>query len=259
MPSLWISKTGMDAQQTKLNNLTHDLANGATNGYKSVRTVFEDLLYQTVRQPGAQSSQQNQVPSGLNTGTGVRAVATVRNFGQGNLQQTGNSFDLAINGQGFFQILLPDGSTGYSRDGSFQLDNQGQIVNSNGFVVQPTVTVPAAAESVTVAQDGTVSVVLAGSTTSTQIGQFQLATFINPTGLQPMGQNLFSETSSSGTATVSSPGQNGSGLLNQGYVETSNVNVVEALVGLIETQRTYEINSKAIQTSDQMLQRITQL
>ncbi len=257
--SLWISKTGLDAQQTQLDVIANNLANVSTNGYKRSRAVFEDLLYQTLRQPGAQSSQQTQIPSGLQVGTGVRPVSTVRNFSQGNLQQTGNPLDLAVNGQGFFQVLMPDGTTSYTRDGSFHVDSQGQLVTSNGFAVQPQITIPSGVLSITIAQDGTVSVMRAGSATPQQIGTVQLANFVNPAGLQALGQNLYHESAASGTPSVNAPGSNGLGLLNQGYVETSNVNVVEELVSMIQAQRAYEINSKAIQTSDQMLQRLSQI
>jgi flagellar basal-body rod protein FlgG len=256
--SLWISKTGLDAQQTQMDVIANNLANVSTNGFKRSRAVFEDLLYQNIRQPGAQTSQQTQLPSGLQLGTGVRPVATERIFSQGNLQQTSNNKDVAIQGAGFFQVLMPDGTTAYTRDGSFQTDSQGQLVTSS-FPVQPAITVPANAESFTVGRDGTVSITTTGSTATTQIGTLQLATFINTAGLQGKGENLFVETTASGNPTVNNPGTNGAGLLTQGYVETSNVNVVEELVNMIQTQRAYEINSKAITTSDQMLQKLTQM
>lgn len=257
--SLWISKTGLDAQQTQMDVISNNLANVSTSGFKRSRAVFEDLLYQTLRQPGAQSSQQTQLPSGLQLGTGVRPVATERIFTQGNLQQTSNNKDVAIQGAGFFQVLLPDGATAYTRDGSFQVDSQGQLVTSSGFVVQPALTIPANSESITVGRDGTISVTQSGSVQPVQVGSLQLATFINPAGLQAMGENLYVETAASGNANTNTPGTNGAGLLSQGYVETSNVNVVEELVNMIQTQRAYEINSKAITTSDQMLQKLTQL
>ncbi|HKX53920.1 MAG TPA: flagellar basal-body rod protein FlgG [Nitrosospira sp.] len=257
--SLWISKTGLDAQQTQMDVIANNLANVSTNGFKRSRAVFEDLLYQTLRQPGAQSSQQTQLPSGLQLGTGVRPVATERIFTQGNLQQTGNSKDVAIQGQGFFQVLRPDGSTAYTRDGSFQTDFEGQLVTSSGYYVQPAITIPPNAQSITVGRDGVVSVTTPDSAVPVQVGNLQLATFINPAGLQSVGENLYVETASSGTPNVTNPGTDGAGLLNQGYVETSNVNVVEELVNMIQTQRAYEINSKSVQTSDQMLQRLTQL
>lgn len=257
--SLWISKTGLDAQQTQMDVIANNLANVSTSGFKRSRAVFEDLLYQNIRQPGAQSSQQTQLPSGLQLGTGVRPVATERIFTQGNLQQTGNDKDIAIQGKGFFQVLLPDGTTAYTRDGSFQVDNQGQLVTASGFPVQPAITIPTNAQSLTVGRDGTVSVTIAGSAAATQIGTLQLATFINPVGLEGKGENLYVETDASGNANANTPGTNGAGLLTQGYVETSNVNVVEELVNMIQTQRAYEINSKAITTSDQMLQKLTQM
>jgi flagellar basal-body rod protein FlgG len=257
--SLWIAKTGLDAQQTQMDVISNNLANVSTSGFKRARAVFEDLLYQTIRQPGAQSSEQTQLPSGLQIGTGVKPVATERIFTQGNLQQTGNAKDVAIQGSGFFQVLMPDGTTSYTRDGSFQTDANGQLVTASGYPVQPAITVPADAQTFTIGRDGTVSVTQPGSATPTTIGTLQLATFINPAGLQSLGENLYGETASSGTPSANAPGSNGAGLLNQGYVETSNVNVVEELVNMIQTQRAYEINSKAISTSDQMLQRLTQL
>ena len=257
--SLWISKTGLEAQQTQMDVIAQNLANVSTNGYKRQRAVFEDLLYQTLRQPGAQSSQQTEVPSGLQIGTGVRPIATERIFTQGNIQQTGNALDVAIQGDGLFQVLLPDGTTAYTRDGAFQLNSQGQLVTSSGYPVQPAITLPANVLSVTIAKDGIVSVTQPGSSTPTQVGQMQLATFINTGGLQSRGENLYLETASSGAAQPNAPGSNGAGLLNQSFVETSNVNVVEELVNMIQTQRAYEINSKSIQTSDQMLARLTQM
>lgn len=257
--SLWISKTGLDAQQTQMDVISNNLANVSTNGFKRTRAVFEDLLYQNIRQPGAQSSQQTQLPSGLQLGTGVRSVATERNFSQGNLQETGNNKDVAIQGEGFFQVLLPDGATAYTRDGAFQVDNQGQLVTASGYTIQPAITIPADATSVTVGRDGTVSITQAGSASTTEVGALQLATFINSAGLMAKGENLYVETSASGNANTNTPGTNGSGTLAQGFVETSNVNVVEELVNMIQTQRAYEINSKSITTSDQMLQKLTQM
>lgn len=259
MRSLWISKTGLDAQQSQMDVIANNLANVSTSGFKRSRAVFEDLIYQTIRQPGAQSSQQTQLPSGLQLGTGVRPVATERIFTQGNLQLTSNDKDVAIQGAGFFQVLLPDGSTAFTRDGSFQTDSQGQLVTASGFPLQPAITIPANAQSLTIGRDGTVSVTTPGASAPTQVGAIQLATFINPAGLQAKGENLYVETSASGNANTNAPGANGAGLLTQGYVETSNVNVVEELVNMIQTQRAYEINSKAITTSDQMLQKLTQM
>lgn len=259
MRSLYIAKTGLEAQQTNLDVCTNNLANVSTNGFKKSRAVFEDLLYQNVRQPGAQSSQQTQLPSGLQLGTGVRTVATERIHTQGNPQQTGNDKDIMVNGSGYFQVLLPDGTQAYTRDGSFQTDSNGQLVTSSGYVLQPPITVPNNALSLTVGSDGTVSVTTQGQSAPTQIGSIQLATFVNPAGLDSRGENLYVETGSSGTANTNTPGTNGTGVLMQGYVETSNVNVVEEMVNMIQIQRSYELNSKAITTSDQMLQKITQL
>jgi flagellar basal-body rod protein FlgG len=257
--SLWIAKTGLDAQQTQLDVISNNLSNVSTNGFKRSRAVFEDLLYQTLRQPGAQSSQQTQLPSGLQIGTGVRPVATERIFTQGNLAQTGNPLDVAIQGNGFFQVLLPDGTTAYTRDGSFQSDAQGQLVTSSGFHVQPAITIPPNTLNVTIARDGTVSALAPGATAPAQVGSIQLVGFVNPAGLQSFGENLYLQTASSGTPNPNTPGTNGLGLLNQNFVETSNVNVVEELVNMIQTQRAYEINSKAITTSDQMLQKLSQM
>ncbi|SDI05103.1 flagellar basal-body rod protein FlgG [Propionivibrio dicarboxylicus] len=257
--SLWIARTGLDAQQTSLDVIANNLANSSTNGFKRARPVFEDLLYQTLRQPGAQSSQTTQIPNGLQLGTGTRPVSTARIHTQGSLQQTSNDLDVAIDGAGFFQVLLPDGTTAYTRDGSFQKDNQGQIVTSSGYPVQPSITVPSNALSVTIGKDGVVTITQPSSSATTQIGTLQVATFINVGGLQSIGENLFLETASSGTPTPNTPGTNGSGSLNQGYVETSNVNVAEELVSMIQTQRAYELNSKVISTSDAMLAKLAEV
>lgn len=259
IPSLYIAKTGLDAQQTNMDVIANNLANVSTNGFKRQRAVFEDLLYQTVRQPGAQSSEQTNLPSGLQIGTGVRPVSTERLFSQGNLSQTSNSKDIAVKGEGFFQVQLPDGTTAYTRDGSFQVDQNGQLVTSSGYQVIPAITVPANALSLTVGRDGIVSVTTQGQTAAQQVGQLTLSTFINNSGLESLGENLYQETQSSGAPTESTPGLNGAGLLYQGYVETSNVNVAEELVNMIQTQRAYEINSKAVSTSDEMLQKLSQL
>jgi flagellar basal-body rod protein FlgG len=257
--SLWIAKTGLDAQQTQLDVISNNLANVSTNGYKRSRAVFEDLLYQTLRQPGAASSQQTTIPSGLMLGTGVRPIATEHIFTQGSLQKTENTLDLAVQGQGFFQIQMPDGTLAYTRDGAFQMDSTGQVVTSSGYPLSPAITIPSNTTSITISRDGIVSVITAGSTAATQVGTIQLASFVNVGGLQSVGENLYIETASSGTPTPNTPGTNGTGLLNQGYVETSNVNVAEELVSMIQTQRAYELNSKAISTSDAMLGRLTQL
>lgn len=259
MRSLSIAKTGLEAQQTQLDAITQNLANVATNGYKRSRAVFEDLLYQNIRQAGANSSAQTQLPSGLQLGTGVRPVATQRNFSQGTLAQTGNQLDMGISGQGFFPIQMPDGGTAYTRDGSFQVDAQGQLVTASGYVVSPSVTIPANAQSITIARDGIITVTVPGATAPQQVGHLQLANFMNPAGLDPRGGNLYAETAASGSPQTGNPGANGLGTVNQGSVEGSNVNVVEELVAMIQAQRAYEINSKAIQTSDQMLARLSQL
>ncbi|MBB1160654.1 flagellar basal-body rod protein FlgG [Aquariibacter albus] len=259
MRALWISKTGMEAQQTQLDHISNNLANSATNGYKRSHAVFEDLMYQNLRQAGANSSEQTQLPTGLQVGLGTRAVATSRQFTQGNLQQTGNSLDVAIKGAGFFPIQRPDGSTAYSRDGAFQLNAQGQIVTNNGELLGDGISVPPEAQGVTIGSDGIVTARMPGQAAPRQIGQIQLANFQNPAGLEPLGQNLFAETAASGAPNTDAPGANGLGSLTQGFVETSNVNVVEELVTMIQTQRAYELNSKAIQTADQMLQRLGQI
>ena len=257
--SLWIAKTGMEAQQTQLDAISNNLANVSTNGYKKSHAVFEDLMYQNLRQVGGNSSEQTVLPTGLQMGLGTRAVATARSFTQGNLQQSTNPLDVAVKGNGFFQVQMPDGTTGYTRDGSFQVSSQGQLVTNNGYVVNPGITIPTNAQSVTIGADGTVSVAIPGQATPQTIGQLQLANFVNPAGLEPKGQNIYAETAASGTPTAGTPGANGMGQLQQGFVETSNVNVVEELVSMIQTQRAYELNSKAISTSDQMLQKLGQL
>jgi flagellar basal-body rod protein FlgG len=256
-PALWAAKTGLDAQQTRMAVTANNLANVSTTGFKKGRAVFEDLLYQNVRQVGAAGTQDTQLPSGLSLGTGARVVATEKLHTQGNMQVTGNSLDMAINGRGFFQVLMPDGTTAYTRDGSFQVNAQGEMVTSAGYAVQPNITIPAGAQSVTVGTDGVVSVQLAGQAASTQVGSVQLVDFINPAGLQPRGENLLMESASSGPAQPGTPGINGLGSVQQGSLESSNVNVVEELVAMIETQRAYEMNSKAISTTDQMLEYLT--
>jgi len=256
-PALWAAKTGLDAQQTRMTVTSNNLANVNTTGFKKGRAVFEDLLYQNVRQVGAATSQDTQAPTGLHLGTGVRVVATEKNYSQGNMQTTGNSLDVAVNGRGFFQVLLPDGSLGYTRDGDFQTNAQGELVTSSGYRVQPGITIPDAAQSVSIGKDGVVSVQLAGQSAAQQVGTLQIFDFINPAGLQPRGENMLVETAASGTAQGGTPGLNGLGLVEQGSLESSNVNVVEELVNMIETQRAYEMNSKAISTTDQMLEYVT--
>ena len=258
MTALWVSKTGLSAQDTQLATISNNLANVSTVGFKRDRLSFEDLLYQIRRQPGAQSSENTQLPSGLQIGTGVRIVATQKEFTEGSLQVTDNALDVAIDGRGFFEILLPDGTTAYTRNGQFQLSRDGELVNADGLLVQPAITIPEGAQSVTISKDGVVSVVLPGDSEAQQIGTLTVTDFINPTGLEAIGGNLFLETTASGTPTNGTPGLDGLGTLIQGSVENSNVEVVEELVNMITTQRAYEMNAKVISTSDQMLQYITQ-
>lgn len=254
--ALWTAKTGLDAQQTRMQVISNNLANTNTTGFKRDRAVFQDLLYQTVRQPGAQSSQNTQLPSGLSTGTGVRVVSTEKLHSQGNLSKTDDPMDLAIQGRGFFEVLTPDGNVAYTRDGSFQIDSSGQMVTATGYTLQPGITIPENSSGVTIGQDGTVSVLTPGSAAPSVIGVISISDFINPSGLQAKGGNLFQETASSGSPLQGTAGVGGLGSLIQGSVETSNVNIVEELVSMIETQRAYEISSKAISTTDGMLQYI---
>jgi flagellar basal-body rod protein FlgG len=256
-PALWAAKTGLDAQQTRMTVVSNNLANVNTSGYKKGRAVFEDLLYQNVTQVGAATSQDTTAPSGLSLGTGVRVVATEKLYTQGNLVQTGNPLDLAVQGRGFFQIALPDGTLGYTRDGSFQLSAEGELVTASGYRVEPGISIPDGAQSVTIGADGTVSVQVAGQASPTQVGTLQLVDFVNPAGLQARGENLLLESAASGPAQAGTPGLDGLGTLAQGSLESSNVNVVEELVSMIETQRAYEMNSKAIQTTDQMLEYVS--
>jgi flagellar basal-body rod protein FlgG len=255
--ALWAAKTGLDAQNTRMTTISNNIANVNTTGFKKDRAVFEDLLYQNVRQVGAATSQNSVSPTGLNLGTGVRVVATEKNYTQGQLTNTGNALDVAINGRGFIQVLLPDGSSAYTRDGSFKMSPEGELVTANGYRIQPAISVPQGAQSISIAADGTVSVLLAGQSAPTQVGTVQLTDFVNPAGLQPRGDNLLSETAASGPAQTGNPGLNGLGVLQQGFLEGSNVNVVEELVAMIETQRAYEMNSKAIASTDQMLQYVS--
>jgi flagellar basal-body rod protein FlgG len=258
--SLWIAKTGLESQQTNMDVISNILANVNTSAFKRSRAVFEDLMYQTIRQPGAQVGAANQLPSGLQIGTGVRTVATERIHTQGNVKETGNPMDVAIQGNGFLQVEMPDGTFAYTRDGNLQKDQNGQLVTAGGYPIQPPINIPDNALTITIARDGTVSVTQPGATgVNVQIGQLQLSTFVNTTGLQSAGENLYVETDASGPANFAQPGLDGAGLLLQQYTETSNVNVAEELVNMITTQRAYEMNSKAIQTSDQMLARLAQL
>jgi len=257
-PALWAAKTGLDAQQTQMTVTANNLANANTTGFKKSRAVFDDLLYQNLSQVGADTSQTTQSPSGLNVGTGVRVVSTEKNYTQGSVNNTGNPLDVAIQGLGFFQVLQPNGTLAYTRDGSFQVNAQGQVVTAQGYQVQPSITIPTGAQSVTIGADGTVSVQLANQSTPTTVGTLQLANFINPAGLQDVGGNLSVETAASGPPTIGTPGLSGLGTLIQGSVEASNVDIVEELVNMIQTQEAYEMNSRAVQTTDQMLQYGTQ-
>ena len=252
--ALWVAKTGLDAQQTRLSVISNNLANVSTTGYKQSRAVFEDLLYQNVRQVGGQSSEDTRLPSGLSLGSGTRVVATQKIHTQGNIETTQNALDIAIDGKGFFPILLPDGTEAYTRDGSFQVSDQGQMVTASGYELQPGITIPDDALSITIGTDGVVSVTLPSQPTPSTIGDIQITNFINPTGLQPVGENLFFESASSGSPQAGTPGDTGLGRLRQGSLETSNVNIVEEMVGMIETQRAYEMNSNLISTADGMMQ-----
>lgn len=258
-PALWISKTGLDAQQRDISVTSNNLANASTIGFKKDRAVFEDLLYQNINQPGGQSTADTELPSGLMLGAGSKVVATQKNFTQGNMQTTDNSLDIMINGPGFFEILMPDGTTSYTRNGQFTLNNEGDIVTPGaGHPLQPGINIPDDAQSVTIAQDGEVSIKLAGEAQNQVVGQINVANFINPAGLEPRGENLYVETAASGQPQVNVPGLDGTGSLVQGSLETSNVNVTEELVNLIESQRVYEMNSKVISSVDQMLGFATQ-
>jgi len=258
LPALWVAKTGLSAQDTNLTTISNNLANVSTTGFKRDRAEFQDLLYQIKRQPGAQSTQDSELPSGLQLGTGVRIVGTQKNFTAGSLQTTEQPLDLAVDGRGFFQILQPDGTTSYTRDGTFHLDSNGQVVNASGFALEPAIVVPNNAQSFTVGTDGTVSITVPGNSASQVIGNLQTADFINPAGLQAVGNNLFLETAASGAPQVGTPGLNGFGTTLQNTLEASNVSTVEEMVNMITTQRAYEMNSKVISTADQMLSFVTQ-
>ena len=258
LPALYVAKTGLAAQDTNLTTISNNLANVSTTGFKSDRAEFQDLLYQIKRQPGAQSTQDSELPSGLQLGTGVRIVGTQKNFTAGSLQTTEQPLDMAIDGRGFFQILQPDGTTSYTRDGTFHLDSNGQIVNASGFALEPAIVIPPDAQTFTVGRDGTVSITVPGNPAAQVIGNLQTADFINPAGLQAVGNNLFLETAASGAPQVGTPGLAGFGTTLQNTLETSNVSTVEEMVNMITTQRAYEMNSKVISTADQMLSFVTQ-
>jgi len=255
--ALWVAKTGLEAQQTRMNAISNNLANASTTGFKRDRAVFSDLIYQNIVQVGAQSSEDTLNPSGLNLGTGVRTVATEKLFTQGNIIQTGNPLDIAIQGRGLLQVTMPDGTQAYTRDGTMQMDETGQLVTSMGYPIEPSITIPDNTLSVSISSDGVVSVLEPGSAAPSEVGNIQLADFINPTGLQPIGNNLFLESAASGSPQTGTPGLDGLGTLVQNSLEGSNVNTVEELVNMIEAQRAYEMNSKAISTVDQMLQYAT--
>ena len=251
--SMWVAKTGLDAQQTRLSVISNNLANVNTTGFKRDRAMFEDLLYQNVRQAGGQTAQTTQAPTGLMIGTGTRIVSTEKNHAQGNMINTQNALDLAVAGEGFFQISMPDGTIAYTRDGSFKLSNVGQLVTASGNPLAPPIIIPGNASSITVGEDGTVSVEIFGGGGAQQLGQIQIARFVNAAGLTPMGGNLYKQTVASGAPQLLNPGTQAAGTLRQGMLEASNVNVVEEMVNMIETQRAYEINSKAISAADGML------
>ncbi|WP_027858787.1 flagellar basal-body rod protein FlgG [Marinobacterium jannaschii] len=256
--ALFVGKTGLTAQDNSLKVISNNLANTSTIGFKKDRPVFEDLLYQVRRQPGAESAEGSQLPSGLQLGAGVRTVGTQKLFATGDLQITDESFDVAINGRGFLQITLPSGDTGYTRNGQLHLNSDNQLVTAEGYLLEPAITLPTEVQSVTIAADGIVSAVTPGTPNGSQIGQIQIADFVNPAGLEARGQNFFVETAASGAPQPNNPGDAGTGFLRQGALETSNVNAVEELVNMITTQRAYEMNSKVISTADSMLGFITQ-
>lgn len=256
--ALYVSKTGLAAQDTRLTTIANNLANASTVGFKRDRAVFEDLLYQIQRQPGAQNTQEAQLPSGLQLGTGVRVVGTQKQFTEGSLQVTDQAMDVAIDGRGFLQIQQPDGTLAYTRNGQLHLSADGQLVNADGLQLQPAIQVPEGAQTITIGRDGSVSAKLQGDAVPQLLGEIQLVDFVNPGGLQAAGGNLFLETASSGNPIIGVPGQNGVGELLQGMLENSNVDIVEEMVNMITTQRTYEMNSKVVSTADEMLQNITQ-
>ena len=259
MRALYTSATGMMAQQLNMDVIANNLANVNTVGFKRSRADFQDLLYQEMRPAGAPLAQGAQSPTGLEVGLGVKPGATETMFDQGTLQNTGNPLDVGIQGDGFYKVLLPDGTNGYTRDGSFKRDSQGKLVNSDGDAIQPEITIPADASQITIGTDGTVSITRGGSNTPESVGKLTLTRFSNPAGLEHLGGNNFRETAASGSPTDGTPGQAGFGSLSQGILEMSNVQIVQEMVNMITAQRAYEVNSKAIQTSDDMLQTANQL
>ncbi len=252
--SLWTSATGMQAQELNIDVISNNLANVNTSGFKKSRAEFQDLLYESMRPAGAASSQDTVVPTGIQLGHGTRPAAVQKMFSQGDFQNTKNELDWAIEGDGFFQIELPNGETSYSRAGEFKLDADGRIVNPDGFPLLPELTIPTDTVSISVGMDGTVSVIQAADPTPTEIGSIQLARFVNPAGLRSMGKNLYLPTVASGTEITGTPGQTGLGTIAQGFLEMSNVSVVDEMVNMITAQRAYETNSKVIKTADDMLQ-----
>jgi flagellar basal-body rod protein FlgG len=251
--SLWTSATGMQAQALNLDVISNNLANVSTAGFKKSRAEFQDLLYETIRPAGTPSSQDTQVPTGIQLGHGTRPSTVLKVFSQGDLEHTKNELDLAIEGAGFFQILLPSGETAYTRDGGFKLDSEGRIVNADGFALEPEIAIPTDAVSIAVGMDGTVSVLQAGETMPTEVGTIELARFINPSGLISMGKNLYMTSESSGDEITGTAGEDGLGTIAQGFLEMANVSVVDEMVRMITAQRAYEVNSKSIQTADEML------
>jgi flagellar basal-body rod protein FlgG len=252
--SMWAAASGMQAQTMNIDVIANNLANVATTGYKRSRAEFQDLLYETMQPPGGSTSENTQAPTGIQLGHGVRPVAVAKNFTEGELQMTKNELDLAIEGNGFFQVTMPNGTTAYTRAGAFKLDKDGRIVTPDGFLLDPELTVPSDAISMSVGMDGAVSVLQAGNSTPRQLGTIQLARFTNPAGLQSMGKNLLVPTDASGTAITGTAGENNFGTIAQGFLETSNVSVVDEMVNMITAQRAYETNSKVVQASDDMLQ-----
>jgi len=258
-PALWISKTGLDSQQMNVATISNNIANASTIGFKKSRAVFEDLLYQNVSQPGANATQNSKLPSGLMIGSGAKVVAVQKDFSQGNSLSTNNSLDMMIDGRGFFEIEMPDGSSSFTRNGQFQLNEEGIIVTPGaGYPLVPQIQIPGNAQSISIGSEGEVSVRIAGQATNQVVGQINTNDFINPAGLQPLGENLYAETGASGTPLQGLPGGDGMGFLRQGSLETSNVNVTEELVNLIESQRVYEMNSKVISAVDEMLSYVGQ-
>ncbi len=252
--SLFIAATGMEAQRLNIDVISNNLANVNTTGFKKSRADFQELIYQGLKEAGAASSEGTQIPSGIQIGLGVKPAAVQKMFQQGDFVSTGNTLDFAVEGDGFFKISTPDGTIAYSRAGAFKLDSEGRIVNSDGYPLEPAISIPSNSTSITISPDGKVSVLQAGSSTPTEAGQIELAHFTNTGGLKAIGKNLFLPTASSGEATSATPGTEGLGTIIQGFIEMSNVNVVEEMVNMIVSQRAYEINSKAVQASDDMLQ-----